>query len=45
MNNHFIQHGDGVKDIALTVENSRAVYEYAISHGGVSVKAPYELSD
>ena len=26
MNEHLINHGDGVKDIAFTVENSAAVY-------------------
>ena len=41
MNKHLIEHGDGVRDIALTVENSRAVYEHAIANGGVSVRAPY----
>jgi 4-hydroxyphenylpyruvate dioxygenase len=45
MNQHLIQHGDGVKDIALTVEDTRAIYEYAIKNGGVSIRAPYELSD
>lgn len=41
----MIEHGDGVKDIAFTVENSRAIYEHAIANGAESVKAPYELSD
>ena len=41
MNAHLIEHGDGVKDIALTVENTRAVYEHAIQNGGISVKEPY----
>lgn len=45
MNKHLIEHGDGVRDIALTVEDSRAVYEHSIKNGGVSVAAPYELSD
>jgi 4-hydroxyphenylpyruvate dioxygenase len=45
MNKHLIEHGDGVRDIALTVENSRAIYDYAISHGATSIKEPYELTD
>lgn len=45
MNRHLIEHGDGVKDIALRVEDARAVYDYAIKNGAVSVRAPYELSD
>lgn len=45
MNAHMLKHGDGVKDVALTVENTRAIYEYAVSHGGISVKEPYELKD
>ena len=27
MNTHLITHGDGVKDIAFTVENARAIYD------------------
>ena len=45
MNAHLVEHGDGVKDIALTVENTRAVYEHAIKNGGISVREPYELTD
>lgn len=45
MNRHLVEHGDGVKDIALRVEDARAVYDYAIKNGAVSVRAPYELSD
>jgi 4-hydroxyphenylpyruvate dioxygenase len=45
MNNHLIEHGDGVRDIALTVEDTRAIYQHAIKNGGVSVTPPYELSD
>lgn len=45
MNKHLIEHGDGVKDVAFSVENSRAIYEHAIANGGVSVRAPYEITD
>lgn len=44
-NSHLVQHGDGVKDIALTVEDARAIYEYSIAHGAVSVQIPTELTD
>jgi 4-hydroxyphenylpyruvate dioxygenase len=37
MNNHLINHGDGVRDIAFTVEDSRAIYGYAIKNGAISV--------
>ena len=45
MNTHQIQHGDGVKDIAFTVEDSKAVYERAIKGGGVSMRPPTKLED
>ncbi len=45
MNTHLIEHGDGVKDIAITVENTRAVYAYAIEHGAISVEEPKEVTD
>jgi 4-hydroxyphenylpyruvate dioxygenase len=45
MNDHLINHGDGVKDIALTVENARATHDHAVKNGGVSVLAPTEFSD
>eukprot|EP01122_Echinamoeba_exundans_P009596 TRINITY_DN3433_c0_g2_i1.p1 TRINITY_DN3433_c0_g2~~TRINITY_DN3433_c0_g2_i1.p1 ORF type:complete len:382 (+),score=121.06 TRINITY_DN3433_c0_g2_i1:99-1244(+) len=39
------QHGDGVKDVAFTVEDSRAVYKTAIEGGAVSVMEPTEFKD
>lgn len=45
MNEHLINHGDGVKDIALTVENATATYDHAIKNGGVSVMVPTEFKD
>src|ERR1700749_1341177 len=32
-NMRLLFHGDGVKDIALTVENVEAAYEFAVAHG------------
>jgi 4-hydroxyphenylpyruvate dioxygenase len=37
--------GDGVKDVAFTVKDCRAVYEKAIARGAQSVKAPEEITD
>ena len=45
MNHHLVKHGDGVKDIAFTVEDSRAIYDFAIKNGAVSVRAPVEIKD
>lgn len=45
INNHLITHGDGIKDIALNVENCKAVYKHSIANGGISVSPPTELSD
>lgn len=45
MNHHLIKHGDGVRDIALTVDDSNAVYDYAIKNGATSIKPPTKLED
>ena len=45
MNAHLIKHGDGVKDVAFTVENTKAIYEYSIKNGATSIAEPYEVSD
>ncbi|CAO3595280.1 unnamed protein product [Absidia cylindrospora] len=37
--------GDGVKDVAFTVNDCKAVYEKAISRGAESVSPPEEISD
>ncbi|CAM3674602.1 4-hydroxyphenylpyruvate dioxygenase [Mesobacillus zeae] len=42
----FVQaHGDGVKDIALRVEDVEKAYEAAVSRGGIAIQPPFELSD
>lgn len=43
MNDHLIIHGDGVKDIALEVENSKALFDYAVHNGGIPVAEPHTL--
>jgi len=45
MNNHLIQHGDGVRDVAFTVDDATAIYEYSVKNGATSVHAPYKLED
>jgi 4-hydroxyphenylpyruvate dioxygenase len=42
---HVMLHGDGVKDIAIVVENAKAAYDQAIAGGAKSVLAPTEVSD
>lgn len=38
-------HGDGVHDIAFTVEDCRKTYELAVSRGAKSIQEPEELKD
>eukprot|EP00343_Euplotes_focardii_P006690 CAMPEP_0205821394 /NCGR_PEP_ID=MMETSP0206-20130828/7459_1 /ASSEMBLY_ACC=CAM_ASM_000279 /TAXON_ID=36767 /ORGANISM="Euplotes focardii, Strain TN1" /LENGTH=380 /DNA_ID=CAMNT_0053116843 /DNA_START=20 /DNA_END=1162 /DNA_ORIENTATION=- len=38
-------HGDGVKDVAFTVDDARGIYEKAVSRGAKSVREPEELKD
>jgi len=40
---HMDKHGDAVKDIAFTVEDSVKVYNYAISKGAKSVSEPKKV--
>jgi len=42
---HVALHGDGVKDIAIVVDDARAAYERAVAGGASSVSAPAEHSD
>eukprot|EP00743_Colponemidia_sp_Colp-15_P001460 GILK01001599.1.p1 GENE.GILK01001599.1~~GILK01001599.1.p1 ORF type:complete len:408 (-),score=63.72 GILK01001599.1:123-1268(-) len=45
MGNHLVRHGDGVRDVAFTVDDVRGIYEKAISRGATSVVAPVEETD
>jgi 4-hydroxyphenylpyruvate dioxygenase len=45
MNSHLINHGDGVKDVAIYVENCKAVFENSVANGGVAVSPPTEMAD
>ncbi|KAI9490868.1 4-hydroxyphenylpyruvate dioxygenase [Zychaea mexicana] len=41
----IIKRGDGVKDVAFTVNDCRKVYEQAIARGAKSIRAPEVLED
>lgn len=42
---HVARHGDGVKDIALWVEDARLAYQTAIARGAIAIQAPRVLTD
>ena len=42
---HHKRHGDGVKDLALWVDDCRASFAYATAHGAVAVQEPTVLKD
>ena len=42
---HVAAHGDGVRDVAIAVQDCAAAYERAIAGGAKSVRAPEELTD
>ena len=42
---HLAKHGDGVRDIALTVPDATQAYREAVSRGARSVKEPYTVED
>ncbi|MGZ3562770.1 MAG: 4-hydroxyphenylpyruvate dioxygenase [Vulcanimicrobiaceae bacterium] len=42
---HVALHGDGIKDIAILVQDARAAYDRAIAGGAKSVLPPAEYSD
>ena len=42
---HVRKHGDGVRDIALWVDDARVAHEAAIERGAQSVRAPEVLTD
>ena len=42
---HHLQHGDGVRDLALWVEDCRQAFAYAVAHGAVAVHEPTVLTD
>ena len=42
---HHSKHGDGVKDVAFTVDDAAGIYEKAVSRGATGVKEPETLED
>ncbi|KAF9896069.1 hypothetical protein BX616_008197, partial [Lobosporangium transversale] len=42
---HLALHGDGVKDVAFTVDDVHAIYNRAIEKGAKSIRAPFEEKD
>ncbi|HKU66213.1 MAG TPA: 4-hydroxyphenylpyruvate dioxygenase [Candidatus Baltobacteraceae bacterium] len=42
---HVARHGDGVKDIAIVVQDAKAAYERALAGGAESVAPPSEFKD
>lgn len=45
MGNHLKCHGDGVRDVALTVDCARAAYEYAVANGAVGIQEATEFTE
>jgi 4-hydroxyphenylpyruvate dioxygenase len=43
--NFIKKHGDGVRDVALTVENVEKAYSEAVSRGAIEILPPIELTD
>ncbi|PLR78560.1 4-hydroxyphenylpyruvate dioxygenase [Bacillus sp. V3-13] len=39
------KHGDGVKDIALTVDNVEKAYREAVARGAIEITPPFEIKD
>lgn len=42
---HVKKHGDGVRDIAFTVEDATKVHDYAVQKGAKSIRKPETLTD
>src|SRR5580692_2436329 len=42
---HVLQHGDGVRDIVLTVDDADAAYRETTQRGARGVRAPFTISD
>ena len=45
MGAHLARHGDGVKDIAFSVEDLDAIFEQAKERGAKVIREPWEESD
>uniref|UniRef100_A0A8C1R602 4-hydroxyphenylpyruvate dioxygenase n=1 Tax=Cyprinus carpio TaxID=7962 RepID=A0A8C1R602_CYPCA len=45
MGDHLVKHGDGVKDVAFTVENCDFLVEKARERGAIVIKEPHVVED
>lgn len=41
----YEKHGDGVKDVAFTVDDAAGIFKKAVERGATPVMEPYELKD
>ena len=42
---HHAKHGDGVKDVAFTVDDAAGIYQKAVSRGATGVREPEVMED
>lgn len=45
MAKHLTQHGDGVRDIAFTVDDATKIYETSVKRGAKSIAEPKKITD
>jgi 4-hydroxyphenylpyruvate dioxygenase len=45
LSQHLVKHGDGVRDMALEVEDAKKVHDTAVKRGAKSIQEPKTLSD
>ncbi|WP_282140738.1 4-hydroxyphenylpyruvate dioxygenase [Cytobacillus oceanisediminis] len=45
VSNFIKKHGDGVKDIALAVDNVETAYNAAVERGAIEIQPPFEIKD
>lgn len=45
MNDHIAKHGDGVRDVAFTVDDATGIFEKAVKRGAKPVQQPTKLED
>ena len=45
MGDHYNLHGDGVKDVAFTVDDAKSLWKSCVQRGGKSIREPWEERD
>jgi len=45
INQHLVKHGDGVRDIAFSVDDAAGIYKTAIKNGAKSIREPWTEED